>query len=239
MAALGVTLLLVVMSFRRKSTPLGYVAALVAAIVLAGVLPLGFVVFPILFGIWRRQPGRGFGWILLTSMVLSALVLYWRIPSPPSMPPGPQRDATAIARQVHVVNQMWGNHRDGGEGLWRTYQMVDLEFTPEGASEPVHVLDRVDLGSVSQLTKGATVRVFYSVSDPRVARIAAGTRTYAVNALAYFLFLTYGLAALIVLVVWPAIGLAERIGRRFLNLAGTVPDGAVQQVSRLPVDAGL
>jgi len=90
--------------------------------------------------------------------------------------------------------------------------MVDLEFTPEGASEPVHVLDRVDLGSVSGLTKDATVRVFYSVSDPRVARMAAGTRTYAVNALVYFLVLTYGLAALIVLVVWPAIGLAEKVG---------------------------
>ena len=100
---------------------------------------------------------------------------------------------------------------------------------------PFTFWDRVDLGSVSGLSKDATVRVFYSVSDPRVARIAAGTSTYAVNTLAYFLGLTYGLAALIVLVVWPVIGLAERVGRRFLNLgAGTLPDAAVQQISRLP-----
>ncbi len=96
--------------------------------------------------------------------------------------------------------------------------MVDLELVPAGAASPVHALDRVDRDSVAGLRKGAIVRVEYPLSDPRAARIEGATRTYPGKALTYLLELTFGLAALAMLVVWPAIALLDRIGHRFRNV---------------------
>ena len=54
-----------------------------------------------------------------------------------------------------TVHAIWGTRRSGGPSLPQPFQMVDVEFTPEGAKEPVHALDRVDLNSIPGLRDGA------------------------------------------------------------------------------------
>jgi hypothetical protein len=156
------------------------------------------------------------------------------------MPPGPRREATAIVRRAQVVNQIWTNFRagdssgsDGGQDIRRPFQMADLEFTPEGEKEPVHVLDRVDLDSVPGLREGATVRIYYSSADPHLARIAGGTRNYAQQALIYLLGFAYGIGAALAFVVCPAIRVVEKLVRSspvFGNYQ------TMRQISSLPAD---
>ena len=198
------------------------VSGLAAGTWLSAVVTAGFFVFPILFWAWRRNRGQGFGWLLLGTMALTTLVLYWRIPKPSPMASGPTREAPGVVHDVRTVNEIWTSD-EGSQDIRRPFQMVDIEFTPEGAPEPVHILDRVDLGSVPGLREGSGVRVLYPVSDPSTARIAGGTRTFPEDVLAYLLGLTYGLGALVAFVFWPAIFLADRIRNRFLGLIDRIP----------------
>jgi hypothetical protein len=133
-------------------------------------------------------------------MALSAAIVYWRIPQPTPMPPGPRHDGTAVVRQARLVDRLWWTPRAGGQEIRQPFQMVDLEFTPAGAKEPIHVLDRVDLNSVPGLVQGATVLIDYSAADPTLARMAPGTRTYARQALVYLLGLTYAVGAVLAFV---------------------------------------
>jgi len=95
--------------------------------------------------------------------------------------------------------------------------MVDLEFTPQGAKEPVHALDRVDLNSIPGLRDGAKVTVVYPVSNRRQARIDGGTRTYSQKAMTYILEVTFGAAALVAFVIWPLLQLPDKFLGRFLR----------------------
>src|SRR5204863_5909702 len=119
---------------------------------------LGFLVFPILFGLWRASPGRGYGWVLLASIPLTVAVLYWRIPQPARAAPEPVRRTTGMVRHVQVADNLWSTSESSGQHVPQAVQMADVEFTPEGASEPIHVLDRVDANSVPNLRTGGTVR---------------------------------------------------------------------------------
>jgi hypothetical protein len=115
--------------------------------------------------------------------------------------------------------------------------MVDLEFTPQAAGEPVHALDRVDLASVSNLRIGTTVPISYSTHQPRFARIEGGTRTYRDKAVAYIAKVTFIGSAAIVGVLLPLLMLADRIftrvGRRLKALG---PESIAQRISALPTD---
>jgi hypothetical protein len=177
-------------------------------------------------------------------MALSAAAVYWRIPQPTPMPHGPVRDATAIVRRERVVTQIWSNAREGmtsgyegGQDIRRPFQMADLEFTPEAANEPIHVLDRVDLNSVPGLREGAKVPIYYSSADPSRARIAGGTRNYARQALIYLVGFAYGIGAVLAFVVFPAIHVVERLVRSS-SIFGPVISHyqTMQQLSSLPDD---
>lgn len=75
-------------AYRRSSRPLGFIAGTLGATVACAVFLIGFLVFPLLFWIWRANPGKGFGWALLCSMVLTTAALHYRIPRPQALPPG-------------------------------------------------------------------------------------------------------------------------------------------------------
>jgi hypothetical protein len=225
---------------------LGLVAALVGAaaapVVLLAITAL--FAFPFLFWSWRGTPGKGYGWLLLGSIAWSAGVLYWRVPQPTPIPQEPQHNATATVRQVRVVDQIWTNYKagqdtddGGGQGIRRPFQMVDLEFTPAGASDSIHVLDRVDLDSVPGLHEGARIPICYSSAQPSIARIVGGTRNYAQVTLVYLMGLTYAIGGALAFVVFPAVALAERL---FRSCASRLPfrsaEEAIQRISRLPAN---
>jgi hypothetical protein len=246
LGGIGVAVLMAVAAYKRKSKLLGVAAAVIGGVCVPVFLlaVTGFFLFPILFWAWRGHPGKGYGWALLGTMALSTAAVYWRIPRPTPMPPGPRREATAIVRRARVVNEIWSNVREGsssgsegGQDIRRPFQMADLEFTPEGATEPIHVLDRVDLDSVPGLREGARVQIYYSSADARLARIAGGTRNYAQQALIYLLGFAYGIGAALAFVVFPAIHIVKKLVRSSSIFGPLISHyQTMQQLSSLPAD---
>jgi hypothetical protein len=57
------------------------------------------------------------------------------------------------------------------------WNVVELQFVPEGRKKPVIAVDSVDAGSVPNLRVGERLAVTYSKNNPREARLA-GTRTW-------------------------------------------------------------
>lgn len=122
-------------------------------------------------------------------------------------------------RQVRQADEVWSNTwensgRDGGEMVLRPFQMVDLEFTPERATEPIHVLDRVDMNSVAGLREGSIVPIQYSAVDADSARIVGASRNYAWQAIIYLFCLVHGTGVLIAFVFIP---MARGVRKHFLS----------------------
>lgn len=145
-------------------------------------------------------------------------------------------------RGVQTVDHIFASGSASGDGaagqdIKHPFQMVDLEFTPEGASEPVHALDRVDFGSVPGLMDEARVPVTYAVADPRGGQLSIGTRTYAEHALLYILGLTYGFGAVVAFLVFPALFLAQRLLNKIQGLMSVLePSVRARLASSLPPD---
>ena len=211
MGSFTVVAVLAVLAYRRKSQLLRFVAVVAGVTWVSGVMFSGFLAFPILFWYWRRSREKMWGVALLLSMALCVAVMNWRIPRPPPEPSGPTQHASAVVRHVAVVSKIWNSADEGAQGIARPFQMADLEFTPAGASEPVHLLDRVDLDSVPALRDGATV----PVSQRRKCSQRADRRqlrTYPRAILECLLALTFGITAAAFLVV-VAVGWAGRAAR--------------------------
>jgi hypothetical protein len=73
-----------------------------------------------------------------------------------------------VVRGVRIVDRIWASsstsgESSGGQGIGAPFQMVDVEFTPAAATESVHALDRVDLGSVPGLRQNVTLAARQSV----------------------------------------------------------------------------
>lgn len=219
-----VVAVLAYLAYRRRSRPLGMIAAVAAASVGAGVLLFGFLIFPLLLLLWWRRPGQGFGWVLLASMALSAAILASRIPWPAPQRAGDLVHANATVRQVHDVERVWGTRRFPGQQLRQPFQILDLEFMPRGSREAVHAIDEADRGSVPGLAPGATVTIAYPAAQPHAARVAGGTRHYGWNLFVYVLVLTYGLAALLLIIGWPI--------ARLLGKASATLNPSVEQLER-------
>jgi hypothetical protein len=211
------------LAYRTKSRGLAFVAGFLGCTWAAGVVVMGFILFPMLFLAWTSHRGKGYGWLLLSTMAASSGLLYWRIPWPEPLLPGPVREVTGTVRHVRTVSEIWSTD-EGGQSLRDPFQMVDIEFTPDGGKEPIHVEDRVDLGSVADLRDGGAVQVVYLISNPDAAHIARGTRNYGWNAFVYLMVVTYGggLATLLLLLVVVWVG--SRISARFAKLRATLAE---------------
>jgi hypothetical protein len=206
------------LAYRRMSVGLGILAALLAGLAFPSFLLAltGFLLIPALWGASRRNPSMGHGKLLLLVCGATAALVYWRIPRPAQFPPGPVRQASAIVRQVQTTREIWSQidalrRGEGGAAVGFAFQMLDLEFKPEGATEAVHALDMVDQGSMPGLREGTRVAVTYSATNPRVARAAVGTRKYPMRAFEYLVGITYGAGALLALVIAPALRALRRL----------------------------
>jgi hypothetical protein len=242
LAAFAVAAAIGLVAYRRRSRWLGVAAGTVAITVASSVLLIGWFIFPLLFWIWRAHRGKGFGWTLALSIALTTAVIYYRVPRPTSLRAGPHADSRAVVRRVRVVDRMWASssssgESSGGEPIRYPFQMIDVEFTPQGAAEAIHVLDRVDLGSLPGLKEGMVLPVTYPRAEPRSARIAGGTREFGRHAFVYFLELTYGIGAALAFVMFPAVYLVVRLARRSraLRLAFD-PTERTRLLSQLPAD---
>lgn len=206
------------LAYRIRSWTLGLLAATAGGVFATAVFLIGFLVFPGFFVAWRANRGRGVGVAFLATVVLGLAALYYRVPRPASLPDGSLAKATATVRTVRKVDQIWASASEsadgsGGQRVRQPFQMVDLEFTPPGADRPVHVLDRVDLGSVPGLEAGRLVAILYSPTDPRSGRLSAGTRHYGDRAFVDIVKWTVGLGTGVLVVLLALVWIEARIGR--------------------------
>ena len=124
-------------------------------------------------------------------------------------------------------------HREEDDpNVKRGFEMLDLEFTPEGASEPVHVLDSIDRNSVPGLQVGVVLPVEYSAVDPDSARITGATRNYGRQNAVHILIIAYTVAAVVTFAFLPIRRLAGKLSESSQILRPfTHPEAAVTRIS--------
>jgi hypothetical protein len=119
-------------------------------------------------------------WLLVPLVGMLVLFAMYLTSSPPmSAPPGLQRTTQATVRLVYEVDRLaWRGNRYGDLDALQPYQIVALEFVPEGTAGTVVAVDQIDVGSVPGVEVGANLPIRYSAADPRWARIEGGQQTY-------------------------------------------------------------
>ncbi|GEM_PF-4696848 len=235
--------LIALFAHTARSVRWGVIAAWIALVTapVPFLVITAFIVFPMLFWCWRHERTSFYGLLFLGSIPFSMAAVYFDIPQSTQLP-ADSRQSTAMVRQVHVVDEIWTNYgKDaedaGGQHIRQPFQIIDLEFTPDSASDSIHTLDRVDLNSVAGLREGGTTQIVYSSADPDIARIVGGTRNYPLLNLEYLLGLTYGTGCILAFLVLPGTMFVDK----FLNslrkaLTSASPDDSLRVISRFPAD---
>ena len=219
-AALVVAAIFLIIAYYVRSKVIAVIGAVIASICFPMTLiaACGVLFFPALFWASRRHPGKGYGSALIVTIALSVGLAYWRVPGSSSLPADSIASASATVRQVRVVDELWSDTWENlghgaGEHIHQPFQMVELEFTPEGTAESVHALDRIDLNSVAQLHQGSSVRIQYSALTPDSVRIVGASRNYARQAVTYLFCLVYGAGGVIAFVFIPLANGIQKIFR--------------------------
>jgi hypothetical protein len=102
----------------------------------------------------------------------------------PREPRGPWRQGTAVVRQVTRVTE-YTHRRSAPTVLPWPFDIIQLEFTPEGRPGPVTAVDVVDVkseaGVTGGLAQGAVAPISWPEDDPRSAKIVGARpgRTWA------------------------------------------------------------
>jgi hypothetical protein len=149
----------------------------------------------ILFKLWTWLRGRikGLGWLLVAYLIGAAAFLL--IPWPGPAETGPREPALATVRAIRQVSYIPGSRNSSRLDLLQPYELVVLEYVPEGRSDPVVAVDAIDAGSVPGLARGSTVAVAYAVDDVRSAIIEGGRHAHrVVNLISWVLFWFGGIA---------------------------------------------
>ena len=214
------------LALAARSVTVGVVAALLAGVAFPIVLLIAAALLGVPWLFWAaiRRQEQGYAWMLLGLIGATIGIVYWRIPHPEPMPEGSQQTTTAIVRQIKLVNQIWrgpdiGPTRAEGQAISHPFQMIDLEFTPAGATEPVHALDRIDADSLRGIAPGARVQVTHSSGDPRAARIVGAARTFDRTAW-YSVMTTAGTIAMIAtFILFPIASAIRRLADRLRQMA--------------------
>jgi hypothetical protein len=103
------------------------------------------------------------------------------------------------------------------------YEVVQLQFAPQGSRDSIVAVDAVDSASVAGLTAGAVVPVVYDPNSPREARMTLGSRTYRDRNRYHLLMPMIGLGLLGMLGAWGwRHRRVRRTGRAFAGEAGPV-----------------
>jgi hypothetical protein len=160
--------------------------------------PSGIIVTLALIGIallvvWRLSRLKIVGLALFVYVI--GVIAYFIVPASTPALAGPLQTSTATVRRVHVVTRLGRGRRNIAA---QPFDIVELNFIPQGMRDPVVAVDSVDDGSLPGLKQGDTVSISYEVGDPRQAQINGGTRG---SGLANILGYGVGIALLLVLAV--------------------------------------
>jgi len=91
----------------------------------------------------------------------------------PPEPRGPWREATATVVQVSKFTEARGRRRRGSgpTPLPWPYELVRLSYTPPGRTQPVEVMDNIEIASKPDLAEHQAVQITWAEDNPRVGRI--------------------------------------------------------------------
>lgn len=209
----GLAIALAVVAYRTNQALIVGAATAAVATVCSAVVLLGPFVLALLFGMWFATRRATFGWGLVAALFLTPQLLWVRIPHPPSAVSGAAQHASGRVRDVRTVPAVWPGYDTSGERLPQPFDIADVVFTPPGSARGVHIVDRVDTGTVP-LRRGETVSLVYPIDAPERGRLAAGERSYDRRFFTYVMEITYGGAATLAFVVAPAWLLLARWFRR-------------------------
>lgn len=92
----------------------------------------------------------------------------------PREPHGPWREATATVEQTTDFTEYVQRDPSSRTPLPWPYQFVRLSFTPPGRTEPVEVMDNIEIGSVPSVVEKAVIKITWPEDNPRAARIIGG-----------------------------------------------------------------
>jgi hypothetical protein len=96
----------------------------------------------------------------------------------PPEPRGPWREATATVLQVSKFTEHRSRSRRrrgiGPTPLPWPYQIVRLSYTPPGRTQPLEVMDNIEIASKPDLAEHQTVQITWAEDNPREARIVGG-----------------------------------------------------------------
>jgi hypothetical protein len=93
----------------------------------------------------------------------------------PPEPRGPWREATATVLQVNKITEQRPRRRRSGPTPFPwPYQIVRLSYTPPGRTQPVEVMDNIEIASKPDLAEQMKVQITWAEDNPREARIVGG-----------------------------------------------------------------
>lgn len=135
----------------------------------------------------------------------------------PPEPRGPWHEATATVLQVSKFTEHRSRRRRSNIGptpLPWPYQVVRMSYTPPGRTQPLEVMDNIEIASRPDLAEHSTVQITWAEDNPRVAHIA-GTRPGRPWANRFYVFgETLALIAALLLIVLVAAFLWRRRKQR-------------------------
>jgi hypothetical protein len=92
----------------------------------------------------------------------------------PRQPAGEWHEGTATVEQIDNFTEHVERSPNSRMPLRWPYQFVRLSFAPPGRSEPVEVMDTIEIGSVPGVVEKAVMQITWPEDDPRSARIIGG-----------------------------------------------------------------
>ena len=120
---------------------------------------------------------RRAAWLLLPWSAL--FVFYGICPHTEPMPLQP-RPATAVVKEVETAKTLVDAGTTDAQPitLAHPYQLVEMQYTPQGRLDPVMAVDAIDPNSVPGLKAGQVLTINYDAGNPRIASIPGATRMF-------------------------------------------------------------
>lgn len=161
--------------------------------------------------LWQVLRIRLLGWLLLAWVAVAFADL-----AMPRVEPQPQQpvQAAAAVDSIDTVTTLGETDDNDGLPLLHPYQLVRLEYVPQGMDTAVVAIDKIDEGSVAGLKKGGSAPIVYDAAHPRIAMLQGATRQFSRQAWIEVILCGVGLTLL--LLAWLGLRGLFRLARRSL-----------------------